>query len=317
LDSTRPFSIRLESGRTVSLVIGARLSARDLGGAGRAAVAEVTAHPHDTAAAQLKNLGAKAWTVTNSLGIRARVEPGNSITLQNGIRIDFGDFAGAIERSAGAPAQQATSSPPPKRTANPASPARSSAASAPTPASQAKTNAGASQGHPTAAAASDGLSIWWLIVPTLVYAYLTRNALYTLLLAAIAVGLKVAQARPEVPEKARKFVPLLQIPMVFIFLGGSIVAIAVAAAAAVAAFKFRDQIIEALEPWWQIQAQMSVPVRRLTAIGLSLVIGYGFGINSSGNEWTYTFISIVIATVLTFLLLFTPPARQPSSQEPR
>jgi hypothetical protein len=64
-----------------------------------------------------------------------------------------------------------------------------------------------------------GLSIWWLIVPTLVYAFLVRNILSTLLLAAIGAGLRYAQTRKEVPPAARPYLPLLQPVVVFFFLG--------------------------------------------------------------------------------------------------
>lgn len=152
------------------------------------------------------------------------------------------------------------------------------------------------------------MSVWWLVVPTAVYAFLTYNLVYTLILIAAAAGLHFAQARPEVPTQAKPYLPLLQSLIVFVFLGGNVFVTAIIIAAAAAAYVQRDALIKALAPWWQVQQQMSPTTRRVIAVGASLVIGYWIGLNAGNNEWTYTLISVSLATVITFLLVFTPPS---------
>jgi hypothetical protein len=152
------------------------------------------------------------------------------------------------------------------------------------------------------------MSVRWLIVPTLAYAFLAHDILNTLLLAALAVGLAVAQTRPEVPARARAYLPFLQVLAVFVFLGANVVVVSFVAVAAVAAYQQRESLIKALQPWWQVQQQISPGGRRAVAAVLSLPIGYLFGAAASGHEWTSTFLSIVVGTIITVLLLFTPPA---------
>jgi len=156
------------------------------------------------------------------------------------------------------------------------------------------------------------MSIWWLVVPTLIYLFLTHNVLNTVVLAAIAVGLHVALTRPEVPVSAKPYVPLLQTVAVFVFFGGNIVVLGIVVAAGAAVYSQRDALFRALEPWWQIQQRMSPTTRRVIAVIASLIVGYWFGGQASGNEWTYTFLSMVIATIITFLLVFTPPSHSTS-----
>jgi hypothetical protein len=154
----------------------------------------------------------------------------------------------------------------------------------------------------------ENFSVWWIIIPTLLFAIVIRDVFQTLLLAAIGAGLYFAQSRPEVPAVVRPYLPLLQAPIVFFFLGGSVVLVAVVVGGAFAAFKWHRSIFVALEPWWQLQQGMSLTVRRVVAFVVSLIVGYYFGENSSGVEWTYALLAIVIATVVTLLLIFTPPA---------
>lgn len=151
-----------------------------------------------------------------------------------------------------------------------------------------------------------GLSVWWLIVPTLIYAFLARNLVNTLMLAAIAWGLRYAQTRPEVPMGVRPYVPLLQPVLVFLFLSGNPLVIVLVGAALVGAIQQHSQLLAALEPWWQIQGQIPLLGRRMLAVVLTLLIGYFFGVRAAGSEWTYTFLSMITGTVVTFLLLFTP-----------
>jgi hypothetical protein len=159
---------------------------------------------------------------------------------------------------------------------------------------------------PTSMPMRYGLSVWWVVVPTVIYAIVTADLNGTLLLAGAGVVLRLAQGRPQLPANVRAFLPLLQSLAVFTLLGGNPIVVAAVAAAAVAAFVQRDRLIRALDPWWRAQAKFSPAARRLVAFGLTLAIGYFFGASASGSEWTYTFISIVIGTVVTFLLVFNP-----------
>jgi hypothetical protein len=158
------------------------------------------------------------------------------------------------------------------------------------------------------APAGPALSIWWLIVPTLIYAFVGRDLVSTLILMVAGAGIKYAQTRPELPQVAKDFLPLLQSGLVFCFLGGNPIVVAAVAGAAAAAFVRREAVVRALGPWWQVQQQIPPLVRRVAAAALSLLIGYGFGSNAAGDEWTYTFLSIATSTIVTFLLIFTPPA---------
>jgi hypothetical protein len=156
------------------------------------------------------------------------------------------------------------------------------------------------------------MGLAWLVVPTLVYAFLTYNVVNTLALCAIAAGLKFAQGRSEVPANIRPYLPLLQAGVVFVFLGGNIVIAVAIAVAGLVAFNQLDAIVTALEPWWQAQQQISMDTRRVIAVAISLALGYFLGSGAGGNEWTLTLISIVGATVVTFLLVFTPPTQRPT-----
>lgn len=153
------------------------------------------------------------------------------------------------------------------------------------------------------------MSIWWLVGPTLAYLFLTHKVVNTVILAIIAAGLHFAQTRPEVPADARPYLPALQILIVSIFLGVNIFVVGVVVAAAAAAYSRREALFKALDPWWEVQARISPANRRIIAVVASLVVGYWFGSRAGGNEWTYTFISVVIATIITFLCVFTPGTR--------
>jgi hypothetical protein len=150
--------------------------------------------------------------------------------------------------------------------------------------------------------------VWWIIITTLVYIYLSRDVVTTLILTAVGVGLAWAQTRKEVPASIRPYLPLLQLILVFLFLGGSPIAIALVVAVGAAAIWQAKPLIRALEPWWQVQQQIPSLVRRVVGFILALVIGYFFGRRAGGNEWTYTFLSIACASGVVFLLTFTPPA---------
>jgi hypothetical protein len=152
-----------------------------------------------------------------------------------------------------------------------------------------------------------GISVWWIIVPTLFYGLISLNAVNTVILAAIGALLKFAQNRPEVPAGVRTFLPLIQPAAVFVFLGGSIIPVAVAAAFGVLAVHQRDALVQALEPWWRVQRQLPARLRSVIGFTLSLAVGYFFGGVALNREWTITFISVSIGTIVMFLFTFSPP----------
>lgn len=174
------------------------------------------------------------------------------------------------------------------------------------------------QPPPRAASATvrGGFSVWWLIVPTVTYAFLSRDVLKIILLTGIGLGLRWAQGRSELPATVRPYLPLLQPIAVFFFLGGNPLVLAVVSVAAIGMMLQHRLLIRALEPWWQVQASLPAAARRLLAIGLTLLVGYYFGRQASGQEWTMSFLSIAVGTIVTLLLVFRPPAalRRP---EPR
>jgi hypothetical protein len=165
----------------------------------------------------------------------------------------------------------------------------------------------AAESSPLPALGTRRAALWWFILPTLLYLFLSRNIVAALLLAAIAAGLRYAQSRTEVPAAIRPVLPLLMPVVTFIFLGGNLLVIAAVIAAIGAAVWQREQLLRRLAPWWQIQQRLSLRLRRVLAIVSALIIGYLFGVSASGNEWTYTFLSMALGTIAAFLLLFTPP----------
>lgn len=161
-----------------------------------------------------------------------------------------------------------------------------------------------------------GLSLWWIVIPTLFFAFLDRSPVRIGAVAAIGAGLWFGKDRAELPIPAgiRGFLPLVQLFVVFIFLGGSSVTVGIFAALVIAAVYYRNRLIPLLEPWWKLQASIPRGARLVAAVVLGLLIGNYYGNRAGGNEWTVTFISIAVATIATVFLLFTPPDawRRPS-----
>jgi hypothetical protein len=99
LSAANSLSLRLSSGLTVALREGVQLSARQTGGydtASDASVAQVSAHPGDPSILGLKNLTGQTWSATLSEGEQRQVEPGRSIKVAAGTKIDFGSVLGEI-----------------------------------------------------------------------------------------------------------------------------------------------------------------------------------------------------------------------------
>ncbi|OGF57736.1 MAG: hypothetical protein A2Z21_00895 [Candidatus Fraserbacteria bacterium RBG_16_55_9] len=162
-------------------------------------------------------------------------------------------------------------------------------------------------------------AFWWLLVPTILFLYLARDIGNTLVVAAIGVGLWYVRTIPGVPPAIRSYLPLLQALMVFFFLGGNPFVIFVVGAALAVAVLQRDPLLALLEPWWQLQQQIPPTTRRVLAFVIPFLIGYLFGQSALGFEWTSTFLSLTIGTIVAFLLIFTPPAsmRRPAMGGPR
>jgi len=96
------FLLRVSSGRTIQLSEGIRLSPTDIPGLkaniASETVAEVSQHPNDPTILGLKNLSNRSWDVTVVAGDRRQIEPGRSIRLAIGTKIDFGSVTGEICR---------------------------------------------------------------------------------------------------------------------------------------------------------------------------------------------------------------------------
>ena len=88
-------------GRRISLLVGARLLTSDFSGLETTqpdgAVAEVTTHPTDPTLLGLKNLAQLPWSVHMPDGAGKSVEPGKSVRIATGVKIDFGVLKGFIE----------------------------------------------------------------------------------------------------------------------------------------------------------------------------------------------------------------------------
>ena len=59
-------------------------------------VAEVTQHPQNPQIWGLRNLSAQKWTSQNADGDVNHVEPGKTVTLSSGLRIQFGSREGEV-----------------------------------------------------------------------------------------------------------------------------------------------------------------------------------------------------------------------------
>ena len=161
----------------------------------------------------------------------------------------------------------------------------------------------------------DGFSIWWIVVPTAIHAFLSRSW-PVLFVVAIGCGLWWLRTRglpASAPPRLRAlspylpWAPALQLVVVYVALGGNPFAVAGLAAAVYAAYRFHRPLAAALEPWWRMQATIPVVWRKRLAFAIPFVLGYGFGSSANGREWTFTLISVSVGIAIAFLLLFTPP----------
>lgn len=101
LRPAKDLTLRLSTGRTISLQTGTLLQTTDLPGlealAGDGVGAEVVRHPQDPTVLGLKNLSHRPWIATGVQGGRRTVELGRSVRLAVGTTIDFGAVEGEVQ----------------------------------------------------------------------------------------------------------------------------------------------------------------------------------------------------------------------------
>jgi hypothetical protein len=96
MSSGEQFQLSLSTGRTIALPQGARLSALDVTGHPGTAFAAVEPNPNDATVLGLKNLTAGPWTAVLADGTQRQVDPGRSLRLAAGTRVNFGPVYGEI-----------------------------------------------------------------------------------------------------------------------------------------------------------------------------------------------------------------------------
>lgn len=94
--------LSLSDGRQFVLAEGVRLTTKDVRGLEpigvNSSVAEVSCHPTDPSVFGLKNLSQRAWHATIVSGRQVQIEPGRSIRIEVGTRIDFGATQGIVNK---------------------------------------------------------------------------------------------------------------------------------------------------------------------------------------------------------------------------
>ena len=96
---TRGLTLRLSTGRAVTLADGTKLSTTDVPGlqaSNGTTVAEVGRNPNDPNVLGLKNLSRNSWTATLANRDRLQVEPGRNVRVAAGTKISFGSVSGDI-----------------------------------------------------------------------------------------------------------------------------------------------------------------------------------------------------------------------------
>jgi hypothetical protein len=150
------------------------------------------------------------------------------------------------------------------------------------------------------------------VFPTILYAYLTERLTPTLVLIGIGLGLRFAQRRPGISPRTRAFLPFVQPAIVFLILGGSAVLLAGLIAAFIAVLAQRSPVARALAPWWRLQRHIAPKTRRLLSFAVPSVLGVSLA-RASGGAARGTLLTLGVGTLVSFLLLFTPPATPAAS----
>jgi hypothetical protein len=160
------------------------------------------------------------------------------------------------------------------------------------------------------------LSVWWIVVPSAIFIFLSRGLIPICIVVAIGTALWVMRTKQISPAASPSlravqpflpYAPALQCPVVFVMLGGSPFAVLFVVAGATAALHYHRRLVVMLEPWWQVQRSIPMAARKPLAFAIPFLAGYFFGENASGREWSYTLLSFSVGIVLAFLILFTPP----------
>lgn len=97
--STAGFTLRLSTGKTVTLTDGVKLSSSDIPGlqaSNGATVAQVGRNPNDPSVLGLRNMSRNAWTATLSNRDRVQVDPGKNVRITPGTKISFGSVSAEI-----------------------------------------------------------------------------------------------------------------------------------------------------------------------------------------------------------------------------
>jgi RsiW-degrading membrane proteinase PrsW (M82 family) len=93
-----PFSLSIQQ-RLIPLGLGTQLQTTEIPGLGaqaRGVVAEINSHPQDPHILGLKNCSHQVWTVTLTNGQQTKINPGRSLKLAPGTKINFGSVTGEI-----------------------------------------------------------------------------------------------------------------------------------------------------------------------------------------------------------------------------
>jgi hypothetical protein len=146
----------------------------------------------------------------------------------------------------------------------------------------------------------------WIVLPTILYAYLTERLAPTLVLIGIGLGVRFVQRRPGISPRLRAFVPFVQPAIVFLMLGGSAVLLAGLIVAFIALLAQRSPIARALVPWWRLQQHIAPATRRLLSFAVPSALGVVLA-RANGGAARATLLTMGVGTLISFLLLFTPP----------
>jgi hypothetical protein len=94
-----PFSLRIQQ-KTIPLTVGTRLQAGEIPGlvaqSANGIVAEVNANPKDPSILGLQNCSNQFWIATLPIGQQKQIDPGRSIKLAVGTKINFGSVQGEV-----------------------------------------------------------------------------------------------------------------------------------------------------------------------------------------------------------------------------
>ncbi len=161
-----------------------------------------------------------------------------------------------------------------------------------------------------------GLSIWWLIIPTAFFIFLSRQVIPIAIVVAAGAGLWWWKSQPlaattsPTRRQLQPFAYALQFGVVFVMLGGVIAAIALAIMLVVVYYVVRNgrRLVVMLEPWWKLQSSIPPKARKALAFVVPFCTGWYFGTHAGGFEWGFTLLSVSLGAAIGFLFLFTPPA---------